>query len=344
MFMKSKFLLYAALATLGAGFTACDEDNDQIIDVEPNDEQLLVASNTTGKITKIQTDEVDELSNVERVDITVPYADGDGVGVRGDDAYVVNRTGNTFHLLENVFSDDNEVTARVGATSPVSISNARGIAIDREVEGNNIAVVQSGNATNGNVNKIFLFDGARTDLDLRAEVTVPFALWGVEWDGSDLIAVVDFSDSLAVFENFDDATTGTLNPSYYIKVEGLTRTHGITFENDDDILILTDIGDAASNSDGAFHFVPNWRGAAKAAAKGSGTLALDRQRRVSGAATMLGNPVDVAYDDDNNVVYIAERLRDGGRLLGFRVPEANGSPAPVLNLEVAGASSVDYRD
>ncbi len=339
--MYSKLFLYAAVAFLGTSLASCDEDNDQIIDVEPNDEQLLIGSNTSGKIVKIQTA---ELNDIDRKEITVPYADGDGIAVRGDDAFVVNRTGTTVHLLEDVFASDNETTAKVAATSAVSVPNGRGIAIDVETGGSNVAVAQAGNTANGGVNKIFLFRAERTDLELKAEVTVPFALWGLEWDGSTLLAVKDFSDSIAVFENFDDAATGTLAPTYYIKVAGLTRTHGIAFGKDDDILILTDIGDAASSTDGAFHFVPNWRGAAKEAAKSSGTLTLDRQRRVSGAATLLGNPVDVAYDDDNNRVFIAERALDGGRVLAFEAPTTNGSPAPVLNELVPGASSVEYRD
>ena len=340
--MHSKLFLFAAVASLGLGLTSCDEDNDQIIDLEPNDEQLLVASNTSSRLTKIQTG---DLSDIDRVDIPVPYADGDGVGLRGDDAFVVNRTGNTFHLLEDVFSDDNEASARVAATGSAVITNARGIAVDRELGGSNVAVAQAGNDGNQNTNKIFLFRGERTDLDMRAEITVPFALWGLEWDGDDLLAVMDKTDSVAVFEDFDDASgTMTMSPTYKFRVEGLTRTHGITYEPDDDVLILTDIGDAMSDSDGAFHFVGNWRGAARAAAKSSGMLDLSRQIRVSGPATLLGNPVDVAYDDDNNRVFIAERARDSGRLLGFDVPTANGSPAPVLNELVAGASSVEYRD
>ena len=339
--MFSKLFLFASVATLGLGLASCDEDNDQIIDLEPNDEQLLISSNTSGKIVKIQTG---DLLDIDRKEITVPYTDGDGIGLRGDDAYVVNRTGSTIHLLDDVFDEDNEANAKIETTGPSTISNARGIAVDKEFSGSNVAVAQAGNDANGNTNKIFLFRTERSDITLKAEVTVPFALWGLEWDGSTLLAVVDKTDSVAVFENFTDAATGVLTPTYFFRVEGLTRTHGITFGKDDDILILTDIGDAGNDSDGAFHFVSNWRGAARQAAKDSGVLTADRQARVSGAATLLGNPVDVAYDDDNNRIFIAERARDNGRVLGFEVPTGNGSPAPVLNIQVEGASSLEYRD
>ncbi len=341
--MRSKLFIFAAVAAFGLGFASCDEDNDQLIDVELNDEQLLVASNTSGKLIKIQTGKLNE---PDRKDITVPYADGDGIGLRGDDLISTNRSDNKIHLLNDVFDKENEGAVRVETTSGETISNARGVAVDRELGGTNVAVAQSGSAANGNVNKILLYRAERSDLELKAEVTVDFALWGLEWDGSTLLAVVDMSDSVAVFENFDKATTGTLEPTYFFRVEGLTRTHGIAFGKDDDILILTDIGAStdATVDDGAFHFVKNWRGAARADAKSKNVLEASRQVRVAGMATLLRNPVDVAYDDDNNRIYIAERATDGGRLLAFEVPTANGSPAPVFNEKVAGASSVEYRD
>ena len=339
--MRSHFLLPAALVCCALAFQSCDEDNDQIIDLEPNDEQLLVSSNTSGMLVKIQTGDLNEL---DRVDINLPFADADGLALRGDDAYIVNRTGNALVLLEDVFDNENEDNAVVETTSTSTIINGRGAAAQRGVTQTHIAVAQDASGDNNNQNKIFLFSGERSDLTLEAEVNVSFNVWGLDWNGSTLYAIVDNSDSLAVFEDFDDANSGDLEPNYYVKIEGITRTHGITYGEDDDILILTDIGDANSDTDGAFHFISNWEDTLEDS-RGSGTIALTSQRRVSGMASLLGNPVDVAYDDDNNRIYIAERARDGGRLLGFDVPgTSSDNIAPVVNLQVAGASSVVYRD
>ena len=328
-----------------AAIAACGDNDDELLGVAFDDEQLLVASNTSGTLVKIQTD---DLGEPDREDITVPYADGDGIGLRGGDLFATNRSDNRLLLLDDVFDEDNEAEVAVVDTFPGDITNQRGVAVDRELGGVNVAVASAGSAANGDINRIYRFRASGSDIALEATVTVPFALWGLEWDGSTLLAVKDLSDSVAVFEGFDQAQdSDLLQPTYYFRVEGLTRTHGITFARDDDVLILTDIGAAGgpgSDADGAFHFVREWRGTARSAAKTTGVLGLDRQVRVAGAATLLGNPVDVAYDDDNNRVYIAERVNGGGRLLAFETPTADGSPAPVFNETVAGASSVEYRD
>ena len=348
----TKLLFCATAATLVLGLASCDEDNDQLIDLELNDEQLLVASNTSGKLVKIQTGDLDD---PDRVNIDVPYEDGDGIGLRGTDLFSANRSDNKLHLLNDVFDGDREDAVRVEATTDINIPNQRGIAVAREIGGAKVAVASADANTDDddNDNFIYLFEGERSDLELEATVRVPFQLWGLEWDGDRLIAVMDGTDSVAVFEDFDDASDtegdNVLQPTFKFKVEGLTRTHGVTFGKDDDILILTDIGAAGSDSDGAVHFVRNWRGAARDAAERNGVLGLDRQVRFAGAATLLGNPVDVAYDDDNNRIFVAERARDGGRLLAFNAPNDDEygttiNPVPVFNIVVAGASSVEYRD
>ena len=348
--MPTKFFLFAAASALALGTTACDEDNDQLIDLERGDEQLLVASNRTAKLVKLQTGDLDD---VDRVDITVPYSDIDGIGLRGDDLLVADRDNARLALFEDVLDEDNEDRVNVGATSVVNIPNARGVAVNREFGGARVAVAQSGNDANGNVNKIFLFDAARTDLEPLAEVRVDFQLWGLEWDGDALIAVMDQTDSVAVFEDFDEAeSTGDstfLEPTYKFRVAGLTRTHGVTYAEDDDILFLTDIGEADDDGDGAVHVVTNWRGAARADAR-DGNLGLDRQVRIAGASTFLGNPVDVAYDDDNNHLFVAERARDGGRVVAFDmedISDLNGQTVArevIFNASVVGASSLEYKD
>ena len=336
-----KPVLYAgAFALASLSFYSCDEDDGQIIDLEPNDEQLLIASNTNSTLTKIRTG---DLNDLERVDIPLDWADSDGIVVRGDDAYIVDRTNSRLIFLDDVFDDDNENAALVRAASTASIQNGRGIAINRETAGSDIAVAQDANTANGDLNKIFRFRVDGDETDFLAEITVPFNTWGLEFDGSTLIAVVDNSDSLAVFENFDDSQNGNLEPTYYVQVDGITRTHGIAYGKDDDVMMITDIGDAGSDSDGGILIVRNWRDVLDNA-KRSNVIRTTDHLLISGDQTLLGNPVDVAYDDDNNRIFVAERARDGGRVLAFDIPQGSGNFAPVLSITAPGASSVDYRD
>ena len=348
--MRTKLFFCATASVLAFGLTSCDEDNDQLIDLDRGDERVLVASNTTAKLAKFTTDDLNE---PERIDITVPYMDGDGIGLRGDDLFAANRSGMKLHLLDDVFDDDNEDNVSVETTSDEEISNQRGVAVNREFTGALVAVASAGNADNGNRNRIYLFKGERSDLDLEAVVEVDFQLWGLEWDGDRLLAVMDTTNSVAVFEDFDDATStdsaAFRQPDFTFEVEGLTRTHGIAFDSDDDILFLTDIGDAGSDSDGAVHVVTNWDAAARSAAR-DGVLELSRQARIAGSGTFLGNPVDVGYDNANNFLFVAERAASGGLVIGFdmeNISDNNGNTvalAPIFRQNVAGASSIEVKN
>ncbi|GAK93094.1 hypothetical protein JCM19298_1813 [Nonlabens ulvanivorans] len=168
-----------------------------------------------------------------------------------------------------------------------------------------------------------------------------FQFGGVEFVGNDLYVVVDTTGDLAVFNNFlSNSTDGALAASKRITIEGIVRTHGIAYDASDDLLIMTDIGDAGSDSDGGYHLIQNTSSQISGVTNG-GTLAVASQTRIAGSNTLLGNPVDVTYDTDANVVYIAEIANGGGRILGFPVT-ASGNATPSVNNMLTSASSVDF--
>ena len=79
-------------------------------------------------------------------------------------------------------------------------------------------------------------------------------------------------------------------------LKGIVRTHGLTYDASSDIMVMTDIGEASNTQDdGGFHMISSFS-SKFAATSNNGTLAVSDQVRVAGAATLLGNPVDVAYD------------------------------------------------
>ncbi|MCR5862724.1 hypothetical protein LRS05_11485 [Flavobacterium sp. J372] len=56
---------------------------------------------------------------------------------------------------------------------------------------------------------------------------------------------------------------------------------------------------------------------------------------------MLGNPVDVAYDNVAKRIYVAERLNGGGRVLTFASPSTGTfDTAPLQNRAEPGVSAV----
>jgi len=115
----------------------------------------------------------------------------------------------------------------------------------------------------------------------------------------------------------------------------MVRTHGITYDSVDDLMLLTDVGDAASATDGALVAIRNFT-----AASADGVIDMSEQGRAKGGASMLGNPVDIAYDRDNGRVFVAERANGGGRVLGFKMPILTGGIAPFYNELFAGASAI----
>ncbi|GAA4056074.1 hypothetical protein [Flavobacterium chungnamense] len=154
-----------------------------------------------------------------------------------------------------------------------------------------------------------------------------------------MYATADLTGDIVVFENFFSNPSGTITPTKRVTIQGLVRTHGIAFSAVDNRMILTDVGSAASDSDGGLIVINNFS-SVLAATPNMGTIATSSQIRLYGPNSTLGNPVDVSYDDLTEQVYVAERLNAGGKLLTFNLPTANGDATPTMSRQEAGISSV----
>lgn len=131
-----------------------------------------------------------------------------------------------------------------------------------------------------------------------------------------------------------------LMPSKRVVIEGIVRTHGLDYDQTSNTMVMTDIGSASNTTDdGAIHIIPTFMTKFDSAADG-GTISLTDQIRISGASTLLGNPVDVAYDGDTDIVYVAEAGNGGGRILGFSNATQGGNLTPEFNMDMTAASSV----
>lgn len=141
------------------------------------------------------------------------------------------------------------------------------------------------------------------------------------------------------FKNFADNVSGAIIPTKRVTIEGLTRTHGITYSSSKDIMILTDVASAASATDGGLVIIKNFSSVFVATAA-SGTITMGNQIRIYGPNSLLGNPVDVAFDSVSNTIYVAERLNAGGRVLTFNYPTTSGDAIPVNVRAEAGVTSI----
>lgn len=290
---------------------------------------VFVSSNTNPTIGVFDVTDVDNITMSSFMSVA---ADADGIFYnRTDDfLYQVNRTDNVVNTYTDVCTDSPTLLE----TSTSGFRNGREVA----VVGNKLVVAQDANNNNAQNNKLVVyntFPSGGVSFDRAFNVSIN--LWGIHAEADVLFAVVDNSNEIAVFNDFFNKPNGALSPDQTVAIEGLVRTHGLTYDADSDMMLLTDIGDAGSATDGALVMVPNWT-----TASADGMVSMAEQGRASGAVSQLGNPVDVAMDKASGRVYVAERASEGGKFLAFKLPILTGGIAPVYSQLFPGASAVYF--
>lgn len=332
--MKRIILSISALAFL---LTSCS--NDEGTPMEPmatSELKLVTTSNTTGKVSYSNLLESPTVAK----SLTVNGLDADGAYFNSetDEFMLASRTNNTLQLykgLNSSVSNNTDALLLQASTGNTDFNNPREIA----VSGDKVIVTQDQNAANGNTNKLIVYQKTNAGFTLLNSYTVNFKTWGIHIEGTTLYAVADSSSDLVVFENFFSNANGSILPTKRVTIEGLVRTHGITFSAADNRMILTDVGSATSDSDGGI-IVINDFSSKIAATPNMGTITMANQVRVYGPNSTLGNPVDVAYDSVTNYIYIAERLNAGGKVLTFALPMTSSDATPLNSRTEAGVSSV----
>ncbi|QCE42815.1 hypothetical protein [Psychroserpens sp. NJDZ02] len=333
----------AALSILVATsfFSCSDDDNDaiEINDGTPTSVELYTSNNADGNITVY--DVTDQSAVTTKTLITAGIA-ADGVYYDSTNDFLLQAS-RTDLGLEGYNNTNNLVS---GSTLAVDVNGTNDMQSPREVAVNGNFIVVADNAdVDGDLltpdGRLYIYTKEGNNITLRNTITTSFKLWGITFDNNNLYAVVDATNELAVFSDFLSNTTDmALASSKRIFVEGIVRTHGLTFDASSDVMILTDIADATNGQDdGAFHYIENFTSKFNGVAN-AGALSAAQQVRVSGASTLLGNPVDVAYDSATQTVYIAEAGNGGGRILAFNNFQAGGNITPILNNSLAAASAV----
>jgi len=292
---------------------------------------LFVSSNTGGLVGAF---EILEDRDLRANTFVSAGEDADGIyyDSNNDVIYQLNRIDNVINAYSNVLTNLQAGNMPdLTATSSSDFTNGREIA----VAGNKLIVAQDANDANNNQNRLVIYDIDANNISLRSIFDVDFNLWGIHLDGTDLYAVVDNTNQVALFSDVFNLGGPTLQPDAVFSVDGLVRTHGIHYSADQDIMLLTDVGDATSDTDGAFIVINDFVNASADA-----VIDMQEQIRVAGPNSVLGNPVDMVLDNENMSIYVAERANGGGRVLAFDIPTASGDFAPNYNELFAGASAV----
>jgi hypothetical protein len=334
--MKRIILSITALTFLA---TSCSSEDGTLTNTEnstPTELKLITTSNTTGKVSYLNL--LESSSMVKSLSINGLDADGAYFNSEQDELILASRTNNTLQLykgLNNSVTNNTDALLLQSSTGNTDFNNPREIA----VSGDKVIVTQDQNAANGNTNKLIVYQKTNSGFTLLNSYTVNFKTWGIHIEGTTLYAVADSSSDLVVFENFFSNANGSILPTKRVTIEGLVRTHGITFSAADNRMILTDVGSATSDSDGGIIVINDFSSRIAATAN-LGKIAMTNQVRIYGASSTLGNPVDVAYDSVTDYIYIAERLNAGGKVLTFALPTSTGDATPLNSRIEAGVSSV----
>lgn len=261
-------------------------------------------------------------------------ADGIAFDEENDVLYQLDRTNNVVVAYGAVNATlDAGGTPSVVATSSSDFTNGRELTL----VGNKLIVAQDAADSNGQTNAFYVYDVTANAITLANTYTSSINLWGIHAQDNTLYAIEDNSNNLAVFEDFFANADGAITATSSISVEGIVRTHGVTFDAENDIFVLTDVGSGAVADDGAIVIVGSFT-----AASADGNISTSEQVRIEGSLTTLGNPVDVALNGDNSVVYVAERANNGGRVLGFNLPSDGGNIVPDYDRAFAGASGIYF--
>lgn len=326
--MKNFFI---SAAVIGLLTVSCTNDDDSSSD----ELKLVTTSNTSSKVSY-----TNYLSSVsEAKSFTVASADADGAyfDSESDEFIIASRTNNRLELYTglNASVKNNVDNLNLSFFSSSDFNNPREIAVIND----KVVVTQDQNTANGNVNKLLVYQKTASGFVLLNSYTVNFKTWGIHIDGNTLYAVADLTSDLVVFNDFFSNPNGNITPSKRVTIQDLVRTHGITYSKKDNTMILTDVGSAASSTDGGVIVIKNFTNVLMETPD-MGTIALNDQIRVYGVNSKLGNPVDVAYDEETKYIYVAERLNGGGQMLVFGMPASNGDLLPISSRMEAGISSV----
>ncbi|UOX33280.1 hypothetical protein LXD69_14690 [Flavobacterium sediminilitoris] len=315
--------------------TSCSDD-DIISEILTSELKLVTSSNTTGKISYTNLLSV----NPTAISFSVNGTDNDGIfyNTDTDEIILASRTNNrleTYSGLKNAVSSNMDNLMLANFSASTDFNNAREIA----VSGDKIVVTQDQAASNGDTNKLFVYQKSATGYTLLNQYTLNFKVWGIHVNGNDLYAVADLTSDIVVFNNFFSLASGSIMPSKRVTIENLIRTHGITYSAMDNVMILTDVASAADATDGGLVIINNFSTILNSTAN-MGTISTTNQIRLYGSNTTLGNPVDVAYDYDTNRIYVAERANGGGNVLTFNFPSSSGNIAPISTRAEPGVAAV----
>lgn len=150
--------------------------------------------------------------------------------------------------------------------------------------------------------------GTGLAIDVIAHAVLGADPWGVEYDTThDRLFVALVNGEIAIFDDWSEGRTTVDRRVRVVAADGSlsVNLHGIVYVADEDKLIVSDIGLEANVRDGRIFVLDN---ASNIDGSVHASLGLDDGDRQRLGLTLLGNPVDIAFD--GHALFVAERSSD----------------------------------
>ena len=198
-------------------------------------------------------------------------------------------------------SRDRTITGdQTGLVAPkgLDIASTQGVVIVADFGAQNIKVFST--EAGGNVAPLYVTSDLGSDMR---------SVWDLDYDPTnDRLFVAATDGTVLVYDDYVDSmgaggpdrviTPTNGNSKVSVNLHGVVHVSSASGYSGD-VLILSDVGDAASNSDGQLFIIDS-------ASTANGNVAVTAQ--IGGPRSTLGNPVDITFDGED--LYVAEKTKD----------------------------------
>jgi len=319
------YIIPSVLLLSAVALVSFSNDIESIHAIDDSNMTLLSQSNAAENINRLEF-----TGKKNTADTTFQSSSPESIGFILDsvnDAPIESSTAKSNVLVFEKIDPTLNSSAHAASTTPnIEVKNARDIA----VYGDKI-VVSSEAVSPRDSNKLYVYETSAHSLSLTKVFETDYKHWGIFISGNTLYASMDNTNSIAVYTNIFDKADGVLVADDVFVVEGAKSLRGVTYDEFEDILFLTDVGNPLNDGDDAIHTINNF----SFKYSGMGThrvLAAADMTTTTGFKSMLGNPVDLEYKNIGKVLYAAEHNNQAGFIPNMK-KSSSGTSDIHLNVE-----------
>lgn len=324
-------------ASLLACLSSCSPVDDGGNNVEISEKAYLYASTNTGIVKRYDINSGDQITfNTASEDAGRVIYEG------GDLLTLLSRASSQLQLYSGASTTEEgssfDLNLEYSGTQDFQNSVDMAMSNNYYVVTDNTDVDGDSSTANG---VLYIYRRGSAGFVLRNFLITNFNLGGLEFVGDDLYVAVKNTNKVALFKNFLASNTSRgINADKIISFDGMVNIQGLDYENG--TMVLSDIGDKNVDSDGALSIINDFDSKYNITSN-LGMLSKDEQLKIAGNNTKLGNPVNIDYDTAYNVIFVAESVNGGGKVLAFNnARNASGNISPDLSYSLSGVSSVYF--